>query len=231
MSRCRTFLTISVRGSRAARERGKTRTSVIDLTRTTSRLLDDLREPRNDAAWAELDRRYRPIVAALGRRAGLGEADAADAAQETLAEFFRAYAAARYDRSRGRLRQFLIGIARMKIADVQRRRGRGGEVAGDLDTSLPPEADQGQGGAWTIAFADAQRSEVLREAIQSLRGSDRAAEKTLRAFEMVALRHVPVAAVAEELGMTAQEVYLAKSRCLERLRGIIARLEAAYDGD
>lgn len=207
---------------------------MIDLTRTTSRLLDDLREPRNDAAWAELDRRYRPIVAALGRRAGLGEADAADAAQETLAEFFRAYAAARYDRSRGRLRQFLIGIARMKIADVQRRRGRGGgAVGGDLDTSLPPDAkeDGCHEGAWTIAFADAQRSEVLREAIQSLRGSDRAAEKTLRAFEMVALRHVPVAAVAEELGMTPQEVYLAKSRCLERLRAIIARLEAAYDGD
>ena len=42
--------------------------AVIDATRTTSTLLDSLRDAENAEAWTELDRRYRPIIANLARK-------------------------------------------------------------------------------------------------------------------------------------------------------------------
>lgn len=197
---------------------------MIDATRTTSTLLAALHEPDNARAWQELDERYRPILVNLARRAGLNEADAADAAQETMADFFRAYGQKRYDRSRGRLRQWLIGIARLKIADMQRLRAR---TPGALATGAGPvtEAD------WSAAWEAEQRAAVLRAALEELRGSAKLAPKTLEAFELVALRHMPPAEAAEQLGISTQEVYLAKSRCLERIRSLIERIQTAYEED
>ena len=54
-------------------------------------------------------------------------------------------------------------------------------------------------------------------------------DRTIKAFEMVAMNQVPVATVAEELEMSDQEVYLAKSRTAKRLRTIIERLDKVYD--
>jgi RNA polymerase sigma factor (sigma-70 family) len=198
---------------------------MIDLTRTTSALLNSLRDPANEAAWNELDGRYRPILFNLARRAGLADADAADAAQETLAEFFGAYRDGKYDRSRGRLRQYMLGIARRRVADVRRARAR---PAAQLDgEALADEDDAG----WEAAWEAEKRADLLRKAIDELRASERLNATTLAAFEMAGLRHVPVAEVARSLSITEQEVYLAKSRCLQRVRTLIERLQAAYDDD
>lgn len=201
---------------------------MIDATRTTSTLLDALRDPARSDAWRELDARYRPILMALARRAGLSEADAADAVQEALTDFFRSYRENRYDRSRGRLRQWLIGIARLKFADVRRAHARpGGAGAAPLETSLPESATDAD---WSSAWEAEQRASILAGALEQLRASEKIAEHTLKAFELAALQNVPAAEVAEQLGLTPQEVYLAKSRCLERVRAIIKRLEAEYEG-
>lgn len=198
---------------------------MIDATQTTSALLACLREGENEAAWGELDRRYRPIVANLARKAGLHEADAEDVAQETLTDVFKGYKEGRYERSRGRLRAWLIGIAKFKIVDAKRRGARGGET---LKTSLlTSEGDE----VWGEEFEREVRAGVLVEALAQLRTSGKVEARNLNAFELVALRGVPVAQVAESMGMTAQEVYLAKSRCLERVRGIVEQLQAAYEAD
>lgn len=198
---------------------------MLDLTRTTSALLHALHDPADNAAWQELDARYRPILLNLARRAGLSDADAADAVQETLADFFRAYRDHRYSRARGRLRQFLIGIARLKFADIRRARARG---PAPLETALPDNAPDAE---WTTAWEAEQRAAILNQAMEELRRSDKLAAHTLAAFELVAIQNVPAAQAAEQLGLTTQEVYLAKSRCLERIRTLIERLQTAYDDD
>jgi RNA polymerase sigma-70 factor, ECF subfamily len=100
-------------------------------TVTTSTLLRGLLASRDDRAWCEVDERYRPIVLRLAERCGLDADDAADVAQETLTQFFEDYRAGKYDRQRGRLRAWLTGIARHRIADARRRRGARGEERGD----------------------------------------------------------------------------------------------------
>jgi RNA polymerase sigma factor (sigma-70 family) len=211
------------RGRKAVQVQVLSPAFMIDATRTTSALLASLRDPANDAAWVEIDKRYRPIVTNLARRAGLNDADAADVAQETMSAFFRAYQAGRYDRDRGRLRAWLIGIAKNSIADAHRARAKG---PGRLETALSPDMDDQP---WAAAWEAERRAEVLRLALAELRASDRLDPKNLSAFEMAAIQNVPVPQVAASLGMSAQEVYLAKSRCLERMRTIIERVQAAFD--
>lgn len=198
---------------------------MIDLTRTTSVLLDQLRDAANTGAWQELDRRYRPIIAGLSRKAGLNEADAEDVAQETLADVFRGYSQGRYQRSKGRLRAWLIGIARFKIVDAQRRAARSGSAC---ETQLAAETSEDE---WSQAFASELRAAVLLDALSRLRESGRIEPRNLSAFELVAIRGVPASEAAASLGMSSQEVYLAKSRCLERIRTIIQEIEAAYEQD
>ena len=79
---------------------------------TTTQLLNDLRDTANRQAWGLFDERYRPIIHAVAIRLGLRPEDAADVAQQTIADFIKDYQRGQYDRGKGRLRDWLKGIAR-----------------------------------------------------------------------------------------------------------------------
>ena len=180
---------------------------------TTSLLLDGLRDEDNRVVWEEFDRRYRPILYGFALRLRLEPADAADVAQETLLRFVQEYRAGKYDRGQGRLRAWLIGIARYRIADVRRdqarkRIARGESAMGELVGE--DEAER----LWDLE----QRRFIFHSALAELRGSSRLNERTIEAFERVVLRRQPVREVAAELGVTPQEIYDAKSRVVEKLR-------------
>jgi len=67
--------------------------------------------------------------------------------------------------------------------------------------------------------------------VGELRATTRFNERTIAAFERVVLRQEPVTTVGEELGLTAQEIYNAKNRVVERLREIVKRYEDTFLGD
>src|SRR5438067_220203 len=94
------------------------------FTRTTTQLLESLRDPNNDGLWQLFDERYRPVLMAFARRRGLSEEDAAEVAQETLTQCMSDYRAGRYERSKGRLSSWIIGIARNRVVDQGRARQR-----------------------------------------------------------------------------------------------------------
>lgn len=188
-----------------------------DVPRTTRVFLDALRE--HDAqAWSEFDRRYRPIVIAFGRRHGLREADAADVAQDTITRFLQEYRDGHYDPRRGRLRSWVMSMARTRIAAAHRERSRrheatrAGEPVQAADTS-PAE------------LLDAERTAILVAALDLLRSDTHAHERTIAAFELFVLKQMPALAVAERLGISTHDVYQAKHRIAGRLRDLIAGIE------
>ncbi len=195
-------------------------------TRTTTRLLEGLFDQADDEVWMEFDRRYRPIIIGLARKLGLRDEDAADVAQETLARFLKAYRAGEYDRTRGRLRSWIIGIAKYRIADVMRARAnrqawRGDSVIGELPAQ--EELD---------AIWDSQRrGTILRQAVEELRTGTKLNERTIAAFELLTFHQRAAASVAEELAMSMDDVYQAKNRVAARLRAIVERIEQLYDED
>ncbi|MCP3905192.1 MAG: RNA polymerase sigma factor [Planctomycetes bacterium] len=197
---------------------------MIDATRTTTMLLEGLFDTDDRLAWSEFDARYRPILLAFARRLGMNDSDASDVAQETLLQFVKEYRSGRYDRRRGRLRSWLIGIARYRVASLRRTGARQPAFpAGSAILNLPDQAEL------TTVWESERRAIVLQEALNELRARTRLTEQTLQAFEMLVIRQMPVVAIAEELDISAHDVYLAKSRVASRLREIIERLERAFD--
>lgn len=194
------------------------------IDRTTTALLEGLTDVANTTAWREFDERYRPILMGFARRMGLEDADAADMAQEALLRFLQAYREGQYDRSRGRLRSWLTGIARNCLRDMRRRADRRRERRGLSAIETLPSDDK-MDAAWDV---ECERA-VLRRGLDELRTTTSTDERTIQAFERLMLDNRAPADVAREMSITLNDVYLAKHRCLKRLREIVRRLEHAYE--
>lgn len=165
----------------------------------------------DEVAWEEFHARYRPLIAWAVGRAGLTGADVDDAAQDVMLELFRGQLTFRYDRTRGRFRDYLFVVARRAAARVRAKAARREVTAAELPE---PAADDGFRAAWE---AEWQRA-VLREALDVVRGEVEA--RTFRAFELYELGGRDVAAVAAELGVSVATVYQARTRVVRRLRAV-----------
>lgn len=190
---------------------------------TTTRLLADLQDPSNAIAWVDFDSRYRPVLKGFARKLGFDDDDADEMAQQALTEFCRAYREGRYQRERGRLRAWLIGIARNTALSMRRQRGAvrvGGNTALE---NLPDDLEIS--GIW-----DREREQAIYEqAMAALRESTRTDAKTLLVFELYAIQGKPVDDVASQCNVTVDMVYVIKNRLTKRLREMVAELTTAYD--
>jgi RNA polymerase sigma factor (sigma-70 family) len=139
-------------------------------------------------------------------------------------QFSAEYLAGRYDRSRGRLRSWIIGIARNRIIDMGRSRQK--HAARPLD-----EASEGRAPSTDAEgdWEESVRKVILERALNTLRNDTRLDERTIRAFDMCALRNVPPEAAASECGMSVAEVYVAKNRAIKKLREIVDTLTREFD--
>jgi RNA polymerase sigma-70 factor (ECF subfamily) len=177
---------------------------------TSTTLLAGLADANNHGVWTAFVSRYRPILIRLALRAGWPAQDAEDLAQQTLGEFVKSYRNHRFDRDRGRLRDWLFGIARNQMRNAARRRSDAHGQAGPADL---------EDAAARRLFDQEWERAVLARCLEEIRGQVGAS--TYQAFELFALRRVPANSVAAEMGITENAVFLAKRRVLSRLRELL----------
>ena len=201
----------------------------IFATRTTTRLLDALKERDNQPAWAHIDSRYRPVIAGTARRLGLSEADADETAQRTLAEFVRVYREGRYDRSKGRLSSWILGIAHRTALRVRHEGRRAAHV--DLDHAEDPAQPGHDESALRSIWTDERDRSILARAFDMLREDSALDPRTILAFELVAMRGVPAPEAASQCGMSVDQVYVARTRITKRLRRLVEELTHAFEED
>lgn len=194
-------------------------------TKTTTRLLDALLEPANEPAWAQIDGRYRPVIAGLARRLGLRDSDADEVAQQALSEFVRVYREGRYDRSKGRLSSWILGIAHHTALRIARTNKKNLLPGATILSDAPDE--QALRNIWT----DERDRTILSRAMSMLRDESDVDDRTLQAFELVALRGVPAPEAAAQSGMSVEQVYVAKSRMTKKLREVVLQLTEAFEED
>jgi RNA polymerase sigma-70 factor (ECF subfamily) len=177
---------------------------------TSASLLQRLRQPGEPTAWDQFVKLYTPLLYYWARRAGLQESDAADLVQDVFVVLLRELPRFTYDRGqsfRGWLRQVTLNHWR----DHCRRGARG-----------PRQAD----GADPDALADPADGSTFEEEEYRQYLVGRALRLMQANFEPVTWKacweHVvsgrPAAAVAAELGITENAVYIAKCRVLRHLR-------------
>lgn len=196
----------------------------MDLDRTTTALLAALHDSANAAAWEAFDQRYRPILVGFARSCGLSEHDAAELAQATIVRFIEQYREGKYDRERGRLGAWLVTIAKYRLLDL-RRKASSMHITYGESAIVNLDDDRAVGDAYETQ----RRLAILREALKELRERTKTDPRTIRAFELLYYHGMTVQAVAADLGMQPQEVYLAKSRVAARIREIVARIEREYE--
>jgi len=193
---------------------------------TTSTLLRDLRDFERGAAWQRLSGRFRGPIIAFAQRMGLSVPDAEDVAQETLLAFASAYREGRYDETRGRLSDWLFGIAYRQAARGRRLRGRRETPVGDAPEAESPATVPDRGAASQIWEREWQAVLLQRCMEQVAREVE---PQTYEIFELCAQHGLPAREVAERLGVRETTVYNVKHRVARRLRELLAELEEIDD--
>jgi RNA polymerase sigma-70 factor (ECF subfamily) len=192
-------------------------TDASEPSSISSTLLDRVRAQRPEA-WERLVDLYGPVVYRWCRQSALGPEDAADVVQEVFTAVAAHVGQFRRERPGDSFGGWLRTITRNKIRDLYRRRqgkaqARGGtdarqqlaEIGGPPEPSDPSAACDNGLDAW-----------LSRRGLELVRAEFE--NRTWEAFWRTAVEGRAPADIAEDLGMTVQAVYKAKSRVLRRLR-------------
>jgi len=190
---------------------------------TTSTILSGLKDFERGEVWSRFVDRFRRPIVGFVRDLGLTVAEAEDVAQETLLAFADGYRRGAYDPARGRLSQWLFGIAyrqalRQRRRNVRREGPIGAEgEATDFWNRLPDPDHATE--VWDRRWEDA----MLQTCLQRVR--DEVEPATFEAFELSVRDDRPAADVAAALQIPVKAVYNAKHRVLSRIRALREQLE------
>ena len=184
---------------------------------TTSISLLDRVKSGEESAWERMVTLYYPLVCRWCASKGLQPHDCVDVAQEVFVAVAKNIRRFRRETQRDSFCAWLRTITMRKMSDYWRRQERqatsiGGSEARRWLSEVPETADES---AESISSVD-EEAIVVRAALDAL--SVEFEPRTWNAFWRVSVDSQPAALVAEELGMTSNAVYLAKSRVLRRLR-------------
>jgi len=188
----------------------------------TANFLEQWELPHHNAAAKQLTTHFTPIVVAYGQSYGLPHDVAEDAAQDTMVAFLKALEAKKYDHSKGRMRDLILGIAKYKIkthlASLLRQRRVGKGVATDIWSTIPDEKAARH--TWNTEI----RKMEMKWCIEQARRDFKSRPKTFKAFELCFRPDMDTAKVAEELRMSIEAVRVCKHRVLKHIRELIKQL-------
>ena len=193
---------------------------------TRSSLMLRLRLTQDQQAWAEFVSIYEPLLLRTMRQKGLQDADARDVTQQVVLTVSQLVDRWQPHGRQASFRRWLFAIARrLALRFLERghpKRSIGGTDMLDLLENLPePEKATSQ------EFDDEYQNEVFRWAAEQVRGEFR--ESTWQAFWKTSVRREPIMDVAENLGMSVGNIYVARSRIIARLRAVVEEFQKSHD--
>ena len=178
------------------------------MERTRSSLLRRVRDLDDATGWDEFDRLYRPLLVTYARQRGLRLEEADEIAQQCMTALVpRMQTFTRKSSFRGWLR----GMVDHKVSDflTQSRKHR---RAGTELLAQTPDPGRTPEELWQQQWNHTH----LAYCLDSLRIDY--APHTLQAFAMYVLQERPVKEISRRLGMTPNQIYVAKTRVMARIR-------------
>ena len=178
------------------------------MSRTRTSLLSRIKDLADGPSWEEFDRVYRPLLLRYAVARGLSQEEAEDIAQDCMASV----AAGVQDfQRRVSFRGWLRGMVDHKVADQLKKHPR--EVsARTADLQREQTTERSPAFLWERQW---NRTHLLYW-LNQIRGE--VAPMTQKAFEFYVIYELPVDEIAERLGMTPNQIYMAKHRVLAKLR-------------
>lgn len=206
-----------------------------DRTATRASFVDRLRDWRQQTTWGEFLSRYGRLVHRVALRAGLRPHEADEVVQETALSVARAMPQFVYEPGRCSFEGWVRRMARLRISDQIRRRGRedrvgspevsGGHVWGDGDMGdfegdakapcpgetaewvMPDPTDEGWQEEW--------KRMVLERALERVRLA--VSPEHYQIFHLAVLEDRAGVDVARMLDVSLAKVYVVRHRLLARL--------------
>jgi len=186
------------------------------MTSTSASLLDRVKRDPQSAAWQRLLEIYEPLIRGWLRRHNLVESDADDLLQEVMTVVVRRIPEFEHNGRVGAFRTWLKSITANCLRDHWRSGRRRPTATGNSDfQELLAQLEDPTSGLSTSWDQEHDRH-VARKLLEMLRGDFE--PTTWQAFQRTALEGAAAADAAQELGLTTNAVFIAKSRVLARLR-------------
>ncbi len=185
----------------------------MDSTKTSLTLLQALCDPTDSTAWERFDACYRPMILRFAGRLGLDQDGAEEVAQRTTVAVYKSVQQGRYDRTRGRFKDWLLGIARHVIADFLNERARQPISASQRTSIAHALSALGETESPSIIWEREWERHILTICLE--RADQQFSSRDMRIFKMLALQGLSVDSVTKEMGVSRGSVYLIKHRILK----------------
>jgi len=189
---------------------------------TSVSLLERLRRQPDDESWQRLVDLYTPLLRGWLRRHLVPHEDVEDLVQEVMAVLVRELPQFHYDRSRGSFRGWLRAITVNRLRMFWRARQSRPLATGDSDLARKLAELEDPHSALSQVWDREHDRHVANRLLEMVAAEFEA--PTWHAFQRLVMDGAKPSAVAADLNISLNAVYLAKYRILRRLRQEIAGL-------
>lgn len=194
------------------------------MANTTRKTLLSKIRAGNEIGWQEFYEIYKIPILAMTNKYGWDNTDTPDLIQQVMLAVFN-NGKFSYDQEKGtKFRTWLGTITRYKMNDIFRKKCRKDKNTIPVsqkdnespDMDIPVEIFDK---IWNAAYAE----HVVAQAMEQLKLEVEPA--TYQAFEMLTLQEASAPEVAKATGMSVDNVYILKTRCLSRLKRKMKELD------
>ena len=183
---------------------------------TSVSLLERLRRQPDSPDWQRLVDIYTPLVHGWLRRQEVPAGDADDLVQDVLGVVVRELPAFEHNQRPGAFRAWLRGITVNRIRGYWRSRHQPDRAGGDSDAVRQLDQLEDPNSGLSQIWDQEHDRHVMARLLEVV--EKEVTPPTWQAFRGVVLEGKTEDAVAAELGLSLNAVFIAKSRVLSRLR-------------
>ena len=196
------------------------------LTSTRWSLIRRLQNCDDHEGWQDFLESYWRLLYSTAMRAGLADAEAQDAVQETVISVCRNIRQLEMSSEAGSFKNWLMKMARWRIVDQLRKRRPHPSLV--LREQGPDELDEGledpAGQELERIWDEEWRNNLTTAALAKVRRQSSA--RHFQIFYLYAVQGTPVAKVTAATGAAADEVYLVKHRLAPLFEKAVKAVEA-----
>ena len=197
---------------------------------TRQSLLERLRRWDDQESWRDFFNLYWGLLYATAIKSGLNDPEAQDVVQDTIILVAKKMSGFKYDPAVDSFKGWLLYLTRKRIAMEYRKRAR---------DHVQPSAEPSEGNAEIEAIPDPaginlevvwdeEWARTLWEAALA-RVKEQVALKQFQMFDLYVVKERPAPEVAQALGVTIAQVYLAKHRISALFKKELAQLKTRLE--
>jgi len=176
----------------------------------------------DEISWQDFFQTYRPLILLRGGDYYLTEDEKEELVQQVIMDMFKRSNVFKYDRQKGKFRSYFKTIINHKAIDIKRLRNPKMVSVESEDFSIEDFPDLNPD-TLNSNWDEEWQMHLMVQGLQELKMQ--VEPTTFQAFELYALKGQTAEEVAKFLEITKNAVFVAKSRCVERLQKIIREFE------